>query len=94
MKKVLGLFALNYLATVVCVLLSAGLFYIFSIFFNLATNKEGLDFVFGDIPSASGRAVEQYMFVRNIFLIVGAVIGLVCSQVGFVLAYLTRLRNR
>jgi len=86
MSKILGLLARNMLLSVVSVVVGMLIFYLFSLWFNAVAQPDGFDFVWRREGTGTHN-VERYYLTRDIFLIIGSVVGLVCSQVALVLGY-------
>lgn len=84
MSRILGLLARNMLLSVVSVVVGMLIFYLFSLWFNAVAHVDGFDFVWKR-QCTQIHNIERYYLVRDIFLIIGSAVGLVCSQVAFVL---------
>jgi hypothetical protein len=72
---------LNILFSLVATIGCMGLLYLCSLVFNSYAHAEGLAFAWRTKWSVTPDALERYYHARNMFLLIGAALGLASSQV-------------
>jgi hypothetical protein len=79
----LKLLAENIMFSLFAVILCMGLFYAISVVFNSCDNPKALEFVWqGRVQFSIDTALlERYFHTRDMFLVIGAAVGLASSQV-------------